>query len=108
MIDKPKQASELMQHLKAHLPLSAKPTDWLASHLGSTGVKLTPGTELDITDVMYMGDEGGICCAAKLKDQDAGALVVSITHLRLDANHPLSPEVRAYQTARVKKLARRR
>ena len=53
-----------------------------------------------------MGDEGGICCALRVIDQEEVAVVVSITNLRLPNTHPLSPDVRAYQTLRTKKLAR--
>ena len=46
--------------------------------------------------------------SSPLLDQEEVAVVVSLTHLRLLNTNPFSPEVRAYQTLRTKKLARNR
>jgi hypothetical protein len=74
--------------------------------LRSSLINISSNTGIEIKDVMYMGDEGGICCALRVIDQEEVAVVVSITNLRLLNTHPLSPDVRAYQTLRTKKLAR--
>jgi len=95
-----------MQKLKSHLPISAKATDALIGNLRPHSINISPNAGIEITDVMYMGDEGGICCALKVTGQEETAVVVSITHLRLPNTHPLLPDVRAYQTLRTKKLAR--
>jgi len=107
MIDNPKQVTTLMQKLKSHLPISAKATNMLIGNLRTNSINIPSNARIEITDVMYMGDEGGICCALKVIDQEEVAVVVSITHLRLLNTHPLLPEVRAYQTLRTKKLARK-
>jgi len=106
MIDNPKQVTTLMQKLKSHLPIPAKARDALIRSLRSSSINISSNTGIEIKDVMYMGDEGGICCALRVIDQEAVAFVVSITNLRLLNIHPLSPDVRAYQTLRTKKLAR--
>ena len=106
MIDNPKQVTTLMQKLKSHLPIPAKATDALIRNLRTNSINLSANTGIEIKDVMYMGDEGGICCALKVIDQGEVAVVVSITNLRLPNTHPLSPGVSAYQTLRTKKLAR--
>lgn len=108
MIDNPKQVTTLMQKLKSHLPIPAKATDALIRNLRTNSINISSNTRIEIMDVMYMGDEGGICCALKVIDQEEVAVVVSLTHLRLLNTHPLSPDVRAYQTLRAKKLARNR
>ena len=108
MIDNPKQLATLMQKLKSHLPIPAKATDALIRNLRTNSINLSANTDIEITDVMYTGDEGGICCALRVIDQKEVADVVSITNLRLLNTHALSPDVRAYQTLRTKKLARNR
>jgi hypothetical protein len=106
MIDNPKQVTTLMQKLKSHLPIPAKATDALIRNLRTNSINISSNTGIEITDVMYMGDEGGICCALRVIDQEEVAVVVSITNLRLLNTHPLLPDLRAYQTLRTKKLAR--
>jgi len=96
MIDNPKQVTTLMQKLKSHLPIPAKATDMLIRNLRANSINISFNSSIEITDVMYMGDDGGICCALKVIDQEEVAVVVSITNLRLPNTHPLSPDVRAY------------
>jgi len=108
MIDNSKQVAALMQKLKTHLPIPVKATEALIRNLRPNSINISSDAHIEITDVMYMGDEGGICCALRVIDQEEVALVVSITNPRLLNTHPLSPDVRAYQTLRTKKLARNR
>jgi hypothetical protein len=54
-----------------------------------------------------MGDEGGICCTLKIINQEEVAFVVSITHLRSLKTNPFLQNIQAYQTLRIKKLAKR-
>jgi hypothetical protein len=97
-----------MQKLKSQLPIPAKATDALIRSLRTSSINISSNTGIEIKDVMYMGDEGGICCALRVIDQEEVAVVVSLTNLRLLNTHPLSPDIRAYQTLRTKKLARNR
>jgi len=93
--------------LKVDLPIPTKAADSLVHFFRTQSINIYPDSVIEITDVMYMGDEGGICCAIKITGQDETALVVSLTHLRFSNTNPLSPEIRAYQTLRTKKLAKR-
>jgi hypothetical protein len=106
MIDNQKQVTALMGDLKAHLPIPAKATKSLCDLLRRQSIDISADTFLEIIDVMYMGDEGGICCAIQAAGQEKAAVVVSLTHLRLPPNSPLAKNVTAYQTQRVKKLAK--
>lgn len=106
MIDNPKQVTALLNKLRANLPIPTQATDALASNLRENSINIRPGAQIEITDIMYMGDEGGICCALKITDQDESAVIVSITHLRILNIHPLSSDVRAYQMRRTKKLSK--
>ena len=107
MIDNQKQVSALMQKLKLNLPIPAKATDSLIRNLRQSSINISPESHIEITDVMYMGDEGGICCAIKVIEQEEIAVVASLTNLRISNTDLLSPDVRAYQTLRTKKLAKR-
>ena len=59
--------------------------------------------EVLIEKVLYFGDEGGIICVVKNPGKEA--IMVSLTHLRVKANHPLAKDIRAYQMRRIKKLS---
>jgi hypothetical protein len=61
---------------------------------------------VQIIDVFYSGDEGGIVCALKGAGDEKTAVLISLTHLRLPTDHPLAKDVRAYQITRTQKLAR--
>jgi hypothetical protein len=107
MIDDPKQVAALMQKLKTHLPIPAKATDELILTLRTNSINIPSNSLIEITNVIYMGDEGGICCAIKATGQEKeAAAVVSLTHLRFLNTHQLSSDVKAYQTLRTKKLAK--
>ena len=106
MIDDPTQVTALMKKMKAHLPIPTQATNALVRNLRASAVNIASKRRMQIEKVMYLGDEGGIGCALKVPGQEDTAVVVSLTHLRLPSTHPLAPDVRAYQTARTKKLAR--
>ncbi len=108
MIDNPKKVTALMQQLKMHLPIPTKATNALIRNLRNNSINISPYAHIEITDVMYMGDEGGICCALKITDQEEVAVVASLTHLRFPKTNPLSQQVLAYQKLRIKKLSRSR
>lgn len=106
MIDDYAKVKELMRKMEAQLPISTRPTGALLRMLRQQGAKIVRGQELQIQDVFYAGDEGGILCGMTLSEDAKEALVVSITHLRVDPRHPLAQEIRAYQRERTRKLAR--
>ena len=62
---------------------------------------------LEITSVLDSGEMGGILCAIESKDKKE-VFMISLTHLRIGADHPLKAKIEAYQKARVRKLSRQR
>jgi hypothetical protein len=51
-----------------------------------------------------MGNEGGICCAIAV-NKEGELLIVSLTHLNIDAKQPLAKEIKSYQFKRRKALS---
>ena len=77
--------------------------------LKKRGKIANPEREFEINWVEYSGDEGGIICRLSCKnnnpeDEDKEDYVVSITHLKIDPNHPSSDEIATYQRERNRKL----
>ena len=66
MIDNYAEAMELVENMKAHLPILARPTKELIQAMEDTELKLAKGQELQINSVLYMGDEGGIGCSISM------------------------------------------
>jgi hypothetical protein len=106
MIDNPSKALELVERMKAALPIPARPAGQLVQLLAGKGVSLGANPRLEIKNVFYAGDEGGISCDIT-PDGSPDAVVCSVTHLRIHPRHPLAPEIQAYQETRSRKLARR-
>jgi len=105
MIDDYAQAMELVRKMEAHLPIPARPTGTYIRAMREQGIKVTRDQELQIKRVFYLGDEGGIACDVTLSRDAKQAIIVSITHLRIDPRHPLAQEIRAYQRERTRRLA---
>ena len=105
MIDDPAQVIDLMGKIEALLPIPANPTSALVQQLRSQGLKLSTQRAIFISRVFYMGDEGGIMCDVTPTKDAREAYVVSLTHLRIVPNHPLSRDIRAYQRERVRRIA---
>jgi anaerobic selenocysteine-containing dehydrogenase len=62
MIDNYAQATALVQRMTASVPIPARPTRQLVDLLRSKGVSLGADPKLEIKEVFYGGDEGGIMC----------------------------------------------
>jgi hypothetical protein len=105
MIDNHSEAMNLIQKMKAHLPFTARPTRAIVQTLRRGGTKIRADQELQINDVLYLGDEGGIACAIYLPEQKV-ATVASVTHLDIPGDHPLAQEIKAYQSRRTQKLTK--
>jgi hypothetical protein len=104
MIDDQKKTVELIRKMKSQLPIPAKASKPFVQSLRERGVKIKPKQVVQIKDVLYLGDDGGIACAVDT-GQDKSAVISSLTHLRVDVKHPLAEEIRSYQTERTQKLA---
>jgi hypothetical protein len=103
-LDDPKQVAALLEKMEPYLPLRAEIQRRTANALRARGVALPPHRQIVIQKIFYHGDEGGIVCDLS-PTQAEEAVVISITHLKIPYNHPLEKEIRAYQRARIKKLA---
>jgi hypothetical protein len=103
-IDNYDAAVALTEKLKTSLPMKARPGKELSQMLKKQGKELNPDKEYEINHFFYSGDEGGIICTLESKADAKEAYAVSITHLKVDSNHPLAPEVREYQRQRTHKL----
>jgi hypothetical protein len=105
MIDDSAQVIDLMGKIEAQLPIPATPTSATIRQLRTQGLKISAGRVLFIQRVFYGGDEGGILCDVTPTKDPKSALVISLTHLRVAPNHPLSRDIRAYQQQRIRRLA---
>jgi hypothetical protein len=103
MIDDEKKTKTLMKKIKDHLPIQFYTTKRFSIAVRNEHkIKVKPNKKMMVIDVMYMGDAGGIMCSIEHKE---AAIFTSITSLRIPNKHPLGPEIREYQTERIKKLA---
>jgi len=106
MIDDYPEAMELLNMMKNGLPIPAYPSKGLVSQLKQRNIKIKADQRLEIIDVHYFGDEGGISCALKFPFKTEEIYVISLTHLHPLANHILAKDIRRYQIQRIRNLAR--
>ncbi len=97
-----KESPTLLEEMKLHLPIPARPTKELSRHLKKKGVPIDRNRDLSIIDVFDSGDMGGIVCA--IEGDKKQVLVISITHLIINPDHPLSDKIKAYQKQRMASL----
>ncbi|MEH2390465.1 MAG: hypothetical protein V7K21_01920 [Nostoc sp.] len=105
-IDDYNAANALTEKLKESLPIKARAGKEFLKTLKQKGEDADPDREFEIDFVGYSGDEGGIMCGLKEPNnpESKEKYVSSITHLKIDHNHPLAAEVQAYQRQRIRKL----
>ena len=104
VIDDVEKSVALVERMRAALPMRALATMGLRETLRQ-GSKRDFPHECRVTEVWYMGDEGGISCRLDFGFADAKAVhIVSITHLSFDRGHPLAREIGAYRKHRIKRL----
>ena len=83
--------------MKKALPLYVAPSKYLLKEFR----EMRASDKLEITDVHYLGNEGGISCAIKRGNE---VMVISITHLIFPAGHPLTEEINRYKRNRIQAL----
>ncbi len=88
MIDDENDVYELMEALNEHLPMRAYATPPLVKAVRQEGADIKVNDAVEIESVLYLGDEGGIACAIGLWGGKT-VVVTSLTHLRIDRDHPL-------------------
>ncbi len=102
---KPKKESvTLIEEMKQYLPIPALPTKELYQVLSQKGTHLDMDREINISNVYDSGDTGGIVCA--IEGDEKEVFVISLTHLIIKPDHPLSDKIVAYQKKRIRRLRR--
>ncbi len=101
-IDNIEAAQDLCDRLEATIPFSVGPTKQLVKIMLDRGDKVTIDDVFTVDWVKYSGDIGGINCAFEYPGKERYA--VSLTHLKIDPEHPLADEVIAYQQRRIRLL----
>ncbi len=104
-IDNYSQVEELMEKMDQCLPIPVKPGKQLLKLIkNNQGITINSDIQLEIQKIIYLGDDGGIMCSlSKIADLEK-TYTVSLTHLKIDSNHPLAAEIQSYQHIRNKKL----
>ena len=105
-VDDVPKAIVLVEKMKSVLPIISRPTKVLINALKKQGLKLDPYRDVQIKDVHYMGDEGGITCDITPAGKETTPVLCSITHLLIPREHPLYYEIRKYQEVREGHLAK--
>ena len=105
MIDDAKEAAQLLHDMHAQRPIPVHLTPQLLEMLRSRGTQLRFDEDVLIESVLYLGDEGGIACGLKWPGAGKDAVITSLTHLRIDDEHPLAEQIKRYQSTRSRKIA---
>ena len=104
MIDDVEKSEALMERMRAALPMRAVASVELRRTLQKGSKRVFP-RECRVTEVWYLGEEGGISCTLDFGFSDTEKVrIVSITHLRFDRGNPLAREIGAYCKHRIKRL----
>lgn len=96
---------KLIKEMERHLPIPVYPSKELRQLLRKQGKDISGDTELNITRVFDSGDVGGIVCT--VLEENKEVLIVSLTHLQIKQDHPLSDKIVVYQKQRVKNISGR-
>ena len=104
MIDDVERSVALVERMRAALPMRANTNIELRKILQEGSKRVFPH-ECSVTEISYMGDEGGIVCTLDFGFSDTKeAHIVSITHLRFDRRNPLARKIEAYCKHRIKRI----
>ena len=103
MLDNPEKTARLLVVLKAAVPFEVELTPAVVKQLQADKVAAAYQTRQVVSDLSYLGDEGGIMCHIAPPESD-DAIVISLTHVRVPRSMPLAPAILDYQKHRVKKL----
>lgn len=104
-IDDFDQATALKDKMETSLPLMVRATKHLVKGMREKGEKIHLDQSFEVISVYYSGDMGGIMCALQDNPETKKAIVASLTHLKVDPEHPLADEIQAYQRRRIHRLA---
>ena len=108
MLDNPEKTARLIAALKSAAPFQVALTPDLIDHLASQQKPVIVKPLETVSDVSYLGDEGGIVCHIQPEEAD-NVIIVSLTHVRVvPRTFLLATAVLDYQKHRVKKLKKQR
>lgn len=97
---------KLIEEMERYLPIPVYASKELRQLLRKQGKDIDINTELKITKVFDSGDAGGIVCS--IIEENDEVFIVSLTHLKVKPDHPLSDKILAYQKQRIKSISRSR
>jgi len=100
-IDDPVETRQLFLDMEASLPISVRFTVNSAKGLQKQlpDLEITKDKVFIIDEILYMGDVGGILCDISSAD-NKNPVMISITHLKVDLDHPLADRIDFYQKKR--------
>ena len=104
MIDNPEKTEQLIDDLKASLPIECRLSEVVIRALTKDDSDRAPPARCSVTSIFYMGDDGGIMCGLSGSEPEAVAHVISITHLMFDRRLPMFRRIDSYQRHRIKKI----
>lgn len=91
----------LIDEMRNALPLYAYPTKQLVETL--TDIHLSRKTRLEVDNIFYAGNDGGIMCSVRFHDQTVG--VISATNLVFSDPQPIYAKINDYRRERINALA---
>jgi len=104
MIDDIEKSMALVERMQAALPMRAFANMELRRTLQEESKRVFPH-ECSVTEIRYMGDEGGLACHLDFGFSGTKKVyIVSITHLKFDRKNPLVREIEVYCKHRIKRL----
>ena len=112
-IDDPVLARQLYLDMESSLPINVRITERGFEGLKEQSVSIS-NAELvyQIESLFYTSDMGGILCSLNREvsedaedDEKRNAIMISLTHLRVDPSHPLAARIKEYQKIRNTRLA---
>ena len=103
MLDNPKKTARLLAALKSAAPFEVELTPEVVKQLQTDKVAAANQPRQIVSDLSYLGDEGGIMCHIAPPESE-GEIIISLTHVRAPRSLPFAKAVIDYQKHRVKKL----
>jgi hypothetical protein len=102
-IDNVEEAQDLCDRLEATIPFPVRVGKKMLETMIEGGNHASLDDVFSVDWVKYSGDVGGISCAFEYSD-GGERYAVSLTHLKIDPEHPLAKEVIAYQNRRIQRI----
>src|SRR5258708_37334952 len=102
MLDNPEKTARLLAALKAAAPFDVELAPSLIEYLQAQNVAAADRMHHVVWDLSYAGDEGGFICHLSRSEETSRALVVPLTHTRVQRWRPLAAAVLHYPNHRGK------